>query len=227
LGFHETNAYLTCNKAIEKLKGFLKNMIHKVLFLLVPLAVTSIISAQEIEGSEDVGTNLKKQEFYENFGGDFNLTGPEGKTVSLEDFRNKVVLIYFGYTFCPDVCPITLSNLKLLMLDLGEKAEDVQVIFISIDPERDTYEKLKNYVPYFHPTFIGLTGSEADLAAVAKKYQTFYLKQRVESEAGYLMAHTDVVILVDQNGRYRGRYKSKYDLDKLTTDIHWLFESGP
>ena len=145
-------------------------MIRKVLFLLVYLAVTSIISAQGIEGSEDARTILKKPEFYENFGGDFSLTGPEGKTVSLEDFRNKVVLIYFGYTFCPDVCPITLSNLKLLMLDLGEKAEDVQVIFISIDPERDTYQKLKDYVPYFHPTFIGLTGSEADLAAVAKKY---------------------------------------------------------
>ena len=200
-------------------------MIHKLLFLLVSLAVTSIISAQEIEGSEVTRANLKKPEVYENFGGDFSLTGPEGKTVSLEDFRNKVVLIYFGYTFCPDVCPITLSNLKLLMLDMGEKAEDVQVIFISIDPERDTYEKLKEYVPYFHPTFLGLTGSEADLAAVAKKYQTFYLKQKVESEAGYLMAHTDVVILVDQNGRYRGRYKSKYDLDKLTTDIRWLLES--
>ena len=197
-------------------------MKSKVLLILVSLAVTSIISAYEIKGSEDTRTNLKKPEYYKNFGGDFSLTGPEGKTVSLEDFRNKVVLIYFGYTFCPDVCPITLSNLKLLMLSLEEKAEDVQVIFISIDPERDTYQKLKDYVPYFHPTFIGLTGSEADLASVAKKYQTFYLKQKVESEAGYLMAHTDVVILVDQNGRYRGRYKSKYDLDKLTTDIRWL-----
>jgi len=199
-------------------------MIHKFLFLLVYLAVTSIITTHDIEGSEDAGTNLKKPEFYENFGGDFSLTGPEGETVSLEDFRKKVVLIYFGYTFCPDVCPITLSNLKLLMLGLGEKAEDVQVIFISIDPERDTYEKLKDYVPYFHPTFIGLTGSEADIAALAKKYQTFYLKQNVESEAVYLMAHTDVVILVDQSGRYRGRYKSKYDMDKLTTDIRWLLE---
>ena len=201
-------------------------MTHKILFLLVPVIVTSIISVQEIEGSEDAGSNLKKPEFYENFGGDFSLTGPEGKTVSLEDFRNKVVLIYFGYTFCPDVCPITLSNLKLIMLELGKKAEDVQVIFISIDPERDTYEKLKGYVPYFHPTFIGLTGSEEDIIDVAKKYQTFYIKQKVESEAGYLMAHTDVVILVDQNGRYRGRYKSKYDLDKLTTDIRWLLEKG-
>ena len=193
---------------------------------MVSLAVTSIISAYEIKGSEDTRTNLKKPEYYKNFGGDFSLTGPEGKTVSLEDFRNKVVLIYFGYTFCPDVCPITLSNLKMLMLSLEEKAEDVQVIFISIDPERDTFQKLKDYVPYFHPTFIGLTGSEAELASVAKKYQTFYLKQKVESEAGYLMAHSDVVILVDQNGRYRGRYKSKYDLDKLTTDIRWLLEKG-
>ena len=201
-------------------------MKSKVLLILVSLAVTSIISAYEIKGSEDTRTNLKKPEYYKNFGGDFSLTGPEGKTVSLEDFRNKVVLIYFGYTFCPDVCPITLSNLKMLMLSLEEKAEDVQVIFISIDPERDTFQKLKDYVPYFHPTFIGLTGSEAELASVAKKYQTFYLKQKVESEAGYLMAHTDVVILVDQNGKYRGRYKSKYDLDILTTDIRWLLGNG-
>ena len=198
----------------------------KVLLLLVSLAVTSIISAHEIEGSEDTGSNLKKPEYYKNFGGDFSLTGPEGKTVSLEDFRKKLVLIYFGYTFCPDVCPVTLSNLKLLMLSLQEKAEDVQVIFISIDPERDTYNKLKDYVQYFHPTFIGLTGPEAEIADVAKKYQTIYIKQNVESEAGYLMAHTDVVILVDQNGRYRGRYKSKYDLDKLKTDIRLLLESG-
>ena len=201
-------------------------MKSKVLLILVSLAVTSIISAYEIKGSEDTRTNLKKPEYYKNFGGDFSLTGPEGKTVSLEDFRNKIVLIYFGYTFCPDVCPVTLSNLKMLMLSLEEKAEDVQVIFISIDPERDTFQKLKDYVPYFHPTFIGLTGSEAELASVAKKYQTFYLKQKVESEAGYLMAHSDVVILVDQNGRFRGRYKSKYDLDKLTTDIRWLLEKG-
>ena len=201
-------------------------MKSKVLLILVSLAVTSIISAYEIKGSEDTRTNLKKPEYYKNFGGDFSLTGPEGKTVSLEDFRNKVVLIYFGYTFCPDVCPITLSNLKMLMLSLEEKAEDVQVIFISIDPERDSYKRLKDYVPYFHPTFIGLTGSEADIAAVAKKYQTMYIKQKVESEAGYLMAHTDVVILVDQNGKYRGRYKSKFDMEELTKDIHRLLEKN-
>jgi len=113
----------------------------------------------------------------------------------------------------------------MIMLDLGNKAKDVQVIFISIDPKRDTYDKLKDYVSYFYPTFIGLTGSEGDIAEVAKKYQTFYFKQKIESEAEYLMAHTDVVFLVDQKGRYRGRYKSSFDLDKLITDIRWLLGS--
>ena len=199
-------------------------MMPKVLFLLALLAVISVISVKGIEGSESSDSILKKPEFYEDFGGDFSLTGPDGRTVSLEDFRNKLVLVYFGYTFCPDVCPMTLSKLKLMMLELAENAEDVQVIFISIDPERDNYNRLKDYVPYFHPTFIGLTGSEADIAVVAKKYQTIYIKQKVESEAGYLMAHTDVVILVDQNGKYRGRYKSKFDMEKLKKDIPRLLE---
>ena len=200
-------------------------MIHKTIVILVSLVVASIIYAQETDISEDKGANPKKPKVYENLGGDFDLTGPEGKTIYLGDFRNKVVLIYFGYTYCPDVCPMTLSNLKMIMLDLGNKAKDVQVIFISIDPKRDTHDKLKGYVSYFYPTFIGLTGSEGDIADVAKKYQTFYFKQKIESEAEYLMAHTDVVFLVDQKGRYRGRYKSSFDLDKLITDIRWLLGS--
>ena len=198
----------------------------KVFPVLIPLVVSYIILVQDIKGSETSVSNLKNPTYYENYGGDFSLTGPEGMTISLEDFRKKVVLVYFGYTFCPDVCPITLSKLKLIMSDLGENAKNVQVFFISIDPERDSYERLKDYVPYFHPTFIGLTGSEADISAVAKKYQTIYMKQKVESEAGYLMAHTDVVILVDQNGKYRGRYKTKFDMKKLTKDILWLLEKG-
>ncbi len=198
----------------------------KVFPVLIPLVFSYIILVQDIKGSETTVTNLKNPKYYENYGGDFSLTGPKGMTISLEDFRKKVVLVYFGYTFCPDVCPITLSKLKLIMSDLGEKAKNVQVFFISIDPERDSYDRLKDYVPYFHPTFIGLTGSEADISAVAKKYQTIYMKQKVESEAGYLMAHTDVVILVDQNGKYRGRYKTKFDMEKLTKDILWLLEKG-
>ena len=126
------------------------------IWLLLFLAFASSTIAQEVETSVVSETDQKPLRIYENLGGDFELTGPEGKEISSEIFRGKVMLIYFGYTYCPDVCPMVLSHLKKGMLDLKEQAKDVQVLFISIDPERDTHEKLKDYVPYFYPTFIGL-----------------------------------------------------------------------
>lgn len=89
----------------------------------------------------------------------------------------------------------------------------------------DTPEKLKEYVPYFYPTFIGLTGSVNDIAEVARQYGARYFKEYVESVEGYFMAHTDTVFLVDQQGRYRGRYKTKWDMDKLVADIQWLLSN--
>ena len=136
------------------------------------------------------------------------------------------MLIYFGYTYCPDVCPMTLSHLKVGMLELAEEAKGVQVLFVSIDPERDTREKLNEYVPYFHPDFIGLTGSVSDVGIVARQYGAGYFKQEVESVEGYFMAHTDAVFLVDQKGRYRGRYKTERDMEKLISDIQWLLKTN-
>ena len=121
---------------------------------------------------------------------------------------------------------MTMTHLKQAMIDLDSKSKEVQVIFISIDPERDPPEKLKDYVPYFHPTFIGLTGSVKDVSKVAKKFGTHFFKQKVESEEGYFMAHMEGVFLVDQKGRYRGRYKTNTDMKKLLSDIQWLIKSG-
>ena len=163
---------------------------------------------------------------YGNSGGDFELTGPDGKEISSESFRGKVMLIYFGYTYCPDVCPMTLTHLKVGMLELAEEAKGVQVLFFSIDPERDTRDKLNEYVPYFHPDFIGLTGSVSDVGIVARQYGAGYFKQEVESVEGYFMAHTDAVFLVDQKGRYRGRYKTERDMEKLISDIQWLLKTN-
>ena len=196
------------------------------IWLLLLLAFVSSPIAQEVETSMASEKYQKPLRIYENLGGDFELTGPEGKEMSSEIFRGKVMLIYFGYTYCPDVCPMVLSHLKKGMLDLKEQAKDVQVLFISIDPERDTHEKLKDYVPYFYPTFIGLTGSVNDITEVAQQYGVGYFKQYVESVEGYFMAHIDAVFLVDQEGRYIGRYKTKWDMEKLITDIQLLFDSG-
>jgi len=199
--------------------------VQKILILFIFLVSTVFSNVQEISAAGNSAGSQKPLRFYENRGGDFELTGPDDKDLSSESFRGKVILIYFGYTYCPDVCPMSLTHLKVGMLNLNEQAKDVQVLFISIDPERDTSEKLKEYVPYFYPTFIGMTGSINDIAEVARQYGTGYFKQYVESVEGYFMAHTDAVFLVDQQGRYRGRYKTKWDMDKLVADIQWLLSN--
>ena len=118
--------------------------VQKILILFIFLVSTVFSNVREISAAGNSAGSQKPLRFYENLGGDFELTGPDGKELSSESFRGKVILIYFGYTYCPDVCPMSLSHLKVGMLNLKEQAKDVQVLFISIDSERDTPEKLKN-----------------------------------------------------------------------------------
>ena len=132
---------------------------------------------------------------------DFTLTAHTGGRVSLSDFRGKYVILYFGYTFCPDVCPLTLADLSKTMQLLGPKADDVQVLMVSVDPERDTPERLAQYVPAFYPTFMGLTGTPEEIALAATPFGIFYQKQEVEGASGYLMDHTASLTLVDDEGK--------------------------
>lgn len=135
---------------------------------------------------------------------DFTLMSTTGEPVSLSDFRGKQVLLYFGYTFCPDVCPTTLNDLAMMMEELGpRKAENVQVIMISVDPERDTIDQMSTYLPYFHPDFVGMTGDLQELQDLASQYGIFFAKQEGDTEAGYLVDHTAVVTLVDDEGYVR------------------------
>ncbi len=161
-----------------------------------------------------------------DLGGDFTLTTHHGEKAGLQDYRGQVVLLYFGYTTCPDVCPMTLSHLKMAISRLGERAEKVQVLFVTIDPERDTPERLRDYVPFFHTNFIGLTGTPDEITKTAELYRVQYFREASPSAAGYFMAHTDAVFLVDQYGRYRGRYQTKWALEDLQTDIRLLLASG-
>ncbi len=131
---------------------------------------------------------------------DFNLMSSLGKKVSLEDYRGKLVLLYFGYTFCPDVCPATLAELGGAMDILGDDADNVQVIMISVDPQRDTPEKLGEYVAHFNPNFIGVTGTEEEIAALATLYGVFYEKHEGTEATGYLIDHTATVMVIDEDG---------------------------
>ncbi|MGH8066691.1 MAG: SCO family protein [Candidatus Entotheonellia bacterium] len=135
---------------------------------------------------------------------DFALTAHTGKPVRLGDFQGKLVLLYFGYTFCPGICPTTLAEVAQAMQTLGPKAaERMQVLMISVDPERDTPERLAAYLPSFNPTFLGLTGTPDEIAATAASYGIYAKKYEGSTADSSLVDHTSMVIVVDDKGFVR------------------------
>ena len=137
-----------------------------------------------------------------SFGKELTLTDHNGQRRSLADFQGKVILLFFGFTHCPDVCPTTLVEMAAIMKDLGNDAARVQVLFVTVDPERDTAEVLRRYVPAFHPAFLGLTGSAEDIARTAREFRIFYQKQNLPGGA-YSMDHSAGTFILDAQGRLR------------------------
>lgn len=138
-----------------------------------------------------------------DFGQDFSLTDHNGHTRSLADFRGKVVALFFGFTHCPDICPTTLSDLAAAMKLLGARSDDVQVLFVSVDPERDTPEVLKAYVPHFDARFLGLTGTPEQIAATAETFKVFYARQNEAGGGDYTMDHSAGTYVFDRQGKLR------------------------
>lgn len=137
------------------------------------------------------------------FGRDFKLTDHNGRPRTLADFRGKVVVMFFGYTQCPDICPTTLSDLAAALQKLGADASSVQVLFVTIDPERDTPALLSSYVPAFNPTFLGLYGDAAATAATAREFKILYQKQPGATPGSYSMDHSAGTFIFDPQGRLR------------------------
>lgn len=137
-------------------------------------------------------------------GGPFSLTDHKGARRSDAEFRGKVLLIYFGYMFCPDICPTDLQVMAQAIDDLGPAGAEVQPVFISIDPERDTPERLAQYVASFHPRLIGLTGSAEEIRRTARAYKAWYAKADDPKMSSYVMEHSSYVYIVDRGGNYAG-----------------------
>jgi cytochrome oxidase Cu insertion factor (SCO1/SenC/PrrC family) len=136
-------------------------------------------------------------------GGPFELVDHHGQPVSDEAFRDRLMLVFFGYTWCPDFCPMTVQDLSLALDQLDEaQAEQVAFLFITVDPKRDTPEQLASWVEHFHPRLIGLTGSEEAIAATARAYRVYYAKQAMDGTEEYLMDHSTIVYLMDREGGY-------------------------
>jgi protein SCO1/2 len=136
------------------------------------------------------------------FGRDFALADHDGRARTLADFRGKVVAVFFGFTQCPDVCPTTLGDLAAVMKELGERSGEVQVLFVTLDPERDTPALLKQYVSAFHPAFLGLHGDAEAIARTAGEFKVFYQKHPAAS-GGYSLDHTAGIYLFGREGRLR------------------------
>ena len=137
-----------------------------------------------------------------NFGKELALTDHNGKPRTLADFRGKVVVLFFGFTHCPDVCPTTLAELALVAKELGRDADRLQVLFVTVDPERDTREMLQRYVPSFNPAFLGLYGDAEATARTAKEFKIFFQKQPLPG-GSYSVDHSAGTYILDQQGRLR------------------------
>lgn len=150
---------------------------------------------------------------------DFTLTDANGKPFTLSKNDGKITLLFFGYTFCPDVCPTTLAELKLATEKLGKDSENVRVVFVSVDPGRDTSELVQKYVERFNPAFTGLSGTEEELTPIWNEYGIFREIVKGTAETNYIVNHTARVILVDANGNLRLSFGFQTPPEDIAHDI--------
>jgi protein SCO1/2 len=187
-------------------------------FLIGALAGAAILLLTTPQGGQPVqssGTAL--------IGGPFSLVGTDGKPVTDRDFRGRYMLIFFGFTHCPDICPAELQVIAQALDQLGDKAKNVVPVFITLDPERDTPEAMANYVKSFGPNFVGLTGSPGAIAAAAKAYRVSYSKVENKDSAGdYSVDHSALVYLMDPEGRYVTHFSYGLSADQMAEKLEKL-----
>ena len=193
------------------------HLIFAILALIAALLVagTAYYIASQPRGPISIGTAL--------VGGPFSLTDQTGRKVTDKDFRGHYMLVFFGYTYCPDICPTELQVMSAALDNLGAKADAIQPIFITFDPQRDTPEVLKQYITNFHPRLVGLTGTPEEIAVAAKAYRVFY--NRLENTSGpdtYLMDHSTITYLMDKQGKFLKHFSYSTDAAALAQDLEKL-----
>jgi protein SCO1/2 len=162
-----------------------------------------------------------------NQASDFTLTDPQGQVFQLSAQRGKVVALFFGFTHCPDVCPTTLADMKSVRTKLGNDADKLQVVFVSVDPERDTPELVNRYVKAFDKSFIGLSGSRATLEPIFQAYGVTAIKRELPNSAlAYTMDHSALTYIIDRSGQYRMLFPYDSNVDDIVNDLRYLIQQG-
>jgi|SRR5690554_4646294 len=190
-----------------------------VLGIIAAIAVGLLLSELVIGGTENRNPGGSSPAAA-SVGGPFSLVTHEGQAVTEADFRGRYMLLYFGFTFCPDVCPTELGAMAATVNLLGEEGAQVTPAFITIDPERDTPDVLSRYVKLFHPRLVGLTGTPEQVAAAAKAWHVYYRKVDDEaSSADYTMDHSSIVFLMGPNGEYLKLFRPMTTPEEMASTI--------
>ncbi len=158
-------------------------------------------------------------------GGALQLTDHDGRLRSLADFRGKVVVVVFGFTHCPDICPTTLADMAKAVRKLGDREREVQVLFVTVDPKRDTAELLRQYVPAFHPAFLGLRGTEAEVAKVTKAFHVYASERPGKTPDSYSVDHSAQSFVIDREGRTRLLLPPATSPEAIASDLRVLLNS--
>lgn len=197
-----------------------RTLIFAVLTLVVAaaLGVFQLTAEHPVSGTSRVtGTP--------QVGGPFELVDHTGRTVTQADFAGRPLLIYFGFTYCPDVCPTSLQVMTAALQKLGKRADEVQPLFITIDPERDTPENMAAYVDHFHERLVGLTGTPEQVRAAATAYRVYYKKARRPGEADYSMDHTDIIYLMNAKGELAAHFGRTTSPEEMAAGITKVLET--
>ena len=187
-------------------------------FLALPLFALCLFLAACSEPAKFNATDISGVDW----GKDFALTDHTGKLRHIADFKGQAVVLFFGYTQCPDVCPTTLAAMQETLKRLGPDAARVQVLFATLDPARDTPQLLAQYLPWFHPSFIGLWGDEPTINAVAQDFKVFYAKQPNKEGGGYSVDHSAASYVFDPQGRLRLTIRHGETPERIAADLKLL-----
>jgi protein SCO1/2 len=189
-----------------------------ILSILVTLLLAASVAGCNPPAPQFRGTDISAVDW----GGDFELTAHTGKRVRLSDYRGKVVVLFFGYTHCPDICAPTLNRLAQLMQRLGPDAAHVQVLFVTVDPKHDTPAQLAGFVPKFYESFIGLTGTEAEIGAVTRDYKVAFQAEPKPGAMQPVIAHFGGMMVKDSSGKLRVMLKNDASIDDIVHDVRVL-----
>lgn len=201
----------------------IKTAMDRRVILLPFLAVVAVVLAGALWHLGDIAAHRNVESVATgetaNIGGPFKLVDQDGATRTDQDYRGKYMLVFFGYTYCPDVCPTTLAVMKSALDMMGSRAANIVPLFITVDPKRDTPAKLKTYLSSFGSHFVGLTGDDKAIAAVAKEYRVYYQVHPAEKGDDYTVDHSGVVYLMDRGGNYVANYSLDNSPDMMAQDL--------